>query len=44
MAANDVLVIPHAGQMHNYHVTVSKVPVEVFWYISTAGPWTPTSG
>ena len=23
--------------MHNYHVTVSKVPVEVFWYISTAG-------
>jgi L-rhamnonate dehydratase len=35
--ANEVLVIPHAGQMHNYHVTVSKVPVEVFWYISTAG-------
>jgi L-alanine-DL-glutamate epimerase-like enolase superfamily enzyme len=38
--ANDVLVIPHAGQMHNYHVTMStyagliseyfpKVPVEV---------------
>jgi L-rhamnonate dehydratase len=42
--ANNVLVIPRAGQMHNYHVTVSsyagpiseyfpKVPVEVFWYI-----------
>ena len=38
--ANDVLVIPHAGQMHNYHVSMSsyaapiseyfpKVPVEV---------------
>ena len=38
--ANDVAVIPHAGQMHNYHVTMSsysapiseyfpKVPVEV---------------
>ena len=38
--ANDVLVIPHAGQMHNYHITMSsyagpiseyfpKVPVEV---------------
>ena len=38
--ANDILVIPHAGQMHNYHVTMSsyaapiseffpKVPVEV---------------
>jgi L-rhamnonate dehydratase len=38
--AYDVLVIPHAGQMHNYHVTMSsygapiseyfpKVPVEV---------------
>jgi hypothetical protein len=37
--ANDVLVIPHAGQMHNYHTTSSyagpiseyfpKVPVEV---------------
>ena len=38
--ANDVLVIPHAGQMHNYHITTSsyagpisdyfpKVPVEV---------------
>ena len=40
MAANDVLVIPHAGQMHNYHINMSsyagpiseyspKVPVEV---------------
>ena len=38
--ANDILVIPHAGQMHNYHITMSsyagpiaeyfpKVPVEV---------------
>ena len=38
--AHDVLVIPHAGQMHNYHITMSsyaapiaeyfpKVPVEV---------------
>jgi L-rhamnonate dehydratase len=38
--ANDILFIPHAGQMHNYHVTMSsyaapiseffpKVPVEV---------------
>jgi L-alanine-DL-glutamate epimerase-like enolase superfamily enzyme len=38
--ANDVAVIPHAGQMHNYHITMSsyagpmseyfpKVPVEV---------------
>lgn len=38
--ANDILVIPHAGQMHNYHITISsyagpiaeyfpKVPVEV---------------
>src|SRR5262249_42649492 len=38
--ANDFLVIPHAGQMHNYHITMSsyagpiseyfpKVPVEV---------------
>lgn len=38
--ANDVAVIPHAGQMHNYHVTMSsfgapiseyfpQVPVEV---------------
>ncbi|MEO0636945.1 MAG: L-rhamnonate dehydratase [Pseudomonadota bacterium] len=38
--ASDVLVIPHAGQMHNYHITMSsyaapiseyfpKVPVEV---------------
>src|SRR5215469_13376077 len=38
--ANDLLVIPHAGQMHNYHITMSsyagpiseyfpKVPVEV---------------
>jgi L-rhamnonate dehydratase len=38
--ANDVLVIPHADQMHNYHITMSsyagpiseyfpKVPVEV---------------
>ena len=40
--ANEVLVIPHAGQMHNYHVTVSKVPVEVgnelFWYIFDGEP------
>jgi L-alanine-DL-glutamate epimerase-like enolase superfamily enzyme len=47
--ANDVLVIPDAGQMHNYHVTVSsnagpiseyfpKVPVEVLWYIVDGGP------
>jgi L-alanine-DL-glutamate epimerase-like enolase superfamily enzyme len=47
--ANDVLVIPHAGQMHNYHITVSsyagpiseyfpKVPVEVFWYIFDGEP------
>ena len=38
--AHDILVIPHAGQMHNYHITMSsyagpiaeyfpKVPVEV---------------
>jgi L-alanine-DL-glutamate epimerase-like enolase superfamily enzyme len=38
--ANDILFIPHAGQMHNYHITMSsyaapiseffpKVPVEV---------------
>ena len=37
--AHDIVVIPHAGQMHNYHVTMStagpiaeyfpKVPVEV---------------
>jgi hypothetical protein len=45
--ANDVLVIPHAGQMHNYHVSsyagpiseyFPKVPVEVFWYIFDGGP------
>ena len=46
--ASDALVIAHAGQMHNYHITVSsyagpiseyfpKVPVEVFWYIFDGG-------
>ena len=51
--ANDVLVIPHAGQMHNYHITMSsyagpiseyfpKVPVEVGNELFWY-IWTPTS-
>jgi Enolase C-terminal domain-like len=35
--ANDVLVIPHAGQMHNYHITMSSYA----WPISEYFPKVP---